>query len=80
MYDASNAVDGNRVTCMRTKEIGSNSPHKTVWWKVDLGGALHIYRINILFKNYEAALGVYCYENTCYYINQNMYNSYHTAV
>lgn len=49
-YDATNAVDGNIATCTRTKEIGSNSPDKTVWWKVDLGGIFNIYRINILFK------------------------------
>lgn len=58
-YDASNAVDGNTETCMRTKEIGLRSPDKTVWWKVDLGGVLNIYSINILFKNYETIYGVY---------------------
>lgn len=57
-YDATNAVDGNIATCMRTKEIGPNSPDKTVWWKVDLGGIFNIYRINILFKNYDG-FGVY---------------------
>lgn len=57
-HNASNAVDGNIVTCMRTKEIGPNSPDKTVWWKVDLGGIFNIYRINILFKNYDS-YGVY---------------------
>uniref|UniRef100_A0A8W8P1M3 Uncharacterized protein n=1 Tax=Magallana gigas TaxID=29159 RepID=A0A8W8P1M3_MAGGI len=38
---------------MRTLEIGSNSPYKTVWWKVDLGGVYSIYSINVLFKNYD---------------------------
>nr|XP_022311762.1 receptor-type tyrosine-protein phosphatase epsilon-like isoform X1 [Crassostrea virginica] len=52
-YGAENAVDGNTATCMRTKEIGRNSPDKTVWWKVDLGGVYNIYSVNILFKNYD---------------------------
>lgn len=52
-YDASNAVDGNTETCMRTRDIGYNSPEKTVWWKVDLGRVYNIYSINILFKNYN---------------------------
>ena len=51
-YGAENAVDGNTATCMRTKEIGQNSPDKTVWWKVDLGGVYNIYSVNIRFKNY----------------------------
>ena len=38
---------------MRTKEIGINSPDKTVWWKVDLGGVYNIYSVNIAFKNYD---------------------------
>lgn len=38
---------------MRTQDIGGNTPYKTVWWKVDLGGVFSIYRINILFKDYE---------------------------
>lgn len=29
-YEASNAVDGNPSTCMRTLEIGLTSPQKTV--------------------------------------------------
>lgn len=58
-YDASNAVDGKTETCMRTKEIGPRSPNKAVWWKVDLGGVLNIYSINILFKNYETIYGAY---------------------
>lgn len=50
-YDASNAVDGNTATCMRTKPIGLNNPDKTVWLKVDLGGLRNIYSISVLFKN-----------------------------
>lgn len=52
IYEASNAVDGNSLTCMRTREIGTTSIHKTVWWKVDLGGMYSIYNIDVLFKNY----------------------------
>ena len=52
-YVASNAVDGNTATCMRTIVIGPNSPDKTVWWKVDLGGVYNIYSVNIWFKNYD---------------------------
>lgn len=62
-YNASNAVDGNMATCMRTYPIGRNSPDKTVWWKVDLGGVSNIYSISIFFRNYDASLGVYFYEN-----------------
>lgn len=58
--DASKAVDGNTATCMQTKAIGSNSPEKTVWWKVDLGGIYSIYSISILFKNYDG-YGLYFY-------------------
>ena len=52
-FVASNAVDRNITTCMRTYEIGSTSKYKTEWWKVDLGGVYNIYSINILFKNYQ---------------------------
>ena len=52
-YGAENAVDGNPATCIRSNIIGPNSPDKTVWWKVDLGGVYNIYSINILFKNYD---------------------------
>lgn len=55
LYQTSNAVDRNPTTCMRTDHIGPNSPYKTFWWKVDLGGVdriYRIYRINILFKLY----------------------------
>lgn len=48
---------------MRTKEIGSNSPDKTVWWKVDLGQNYSIYSINILFKDYDNNLGKGFYFN-----------------
>lgn len=53
LYDASNAVDRNIATCMRTKQIGLTSPNRVDWWKVDLGKTSNIYSINILFKNYE---------------------------
>lgn len=58
MYVASNAVDRNTATCMRTKGIGRNSDDKTVWWKVDLGAVYNIYSISILFKHYDG-YGVY---------------------
>ena len=54
LYNASNAVDRNITTCMRTGEIGGNSPDQTVWWKVDLGGVYNIYSVNILFKSYDS--------------------------
>lgn len=40
IYAAGNAVDRNSTTCMRTQPIGLNSPEKSVWWKVDLGGCI----------------------------------------
>lgn len=52
-YYASYAVDRNSATCMRTYEIGPNSPDKTTWWKVDLGEVYSIYSIDIMFKNYD---------------------------
>lgn len=52
-YYASSAIDRNASSCMRTKAIGRISTHKTVWWKVDLGGVYNIYSITILFKNYH---------------------------
>lgn len=52
-FDASNAVDGNSATCMRTLEIGFTSPRQTVWWKVDLGDVYTINSINILFRTYD---------------------------
>lgn len=51
-YDATNAVDGNIMTCMRAGEIGITASDKAMWWKVDLGGLRNVYSINILFKNY----------------------------
>lgn len=53
LYRASNALDRNANTCMRTDDIGINAPYETVWWKVDLGVVCNIYSINILFKNYD---------------------------
>lgn len=55
---AISAVDGDADTCMGTNEIGSNSPDKWVWWKVDLGAVYSIYSIDILFRNYDG-YGVY---------------------
>ena len=52
-YGAVYAVDRDTKTCMRTLSIGQSSQHKTVWWKVDLGRVYNIYRVTILFKNYE---------------------------
>lgn len=52
LHKASYAVDRNTTTWTRITEIGLNSPDKTVWWKVDLGGVYSIYNVNILFKNY----------------------------
>lgn len=53
--DASRAVDGNTATCMQTDVIGvgTSFKHRTVWWKVYLGGVYSIYSINIQFKNYD---------------------------
>ena len=53
IYVAGNAVDRDITTCMRTNVIGTTSPYKTVWWRVDLGGVYNIYSVNILFKNYD---------------------------
>lgn len=52
-YPAHNAVDRNTRTCMSTRDIGTSSNNKTVWWKVDLGGVYSIYSVTILFKNYK---------------------------
>nr|XP_022305540.1 multiple epidermal growth factor-like domains protein 10 [Crassostrea virginica] len=54
-YGASNAVDRNIATCMRTDPIGINSPDEIVWWQVDLGGVYSIYSVNILFKSYAGS-------------------------
>lgn len=52
-------MDGNSATCTRTNPIGRNNPDKTVWWKVDLGGASSIYSISIQFQSY-VGYGMYC--------------------
>lgn len=41
------------TTCMRTQAIGLSSSNNSMWWKVDLGGFYNVYRITIMFKNYE---------------------------
>lgn len=61
LYNATNAVDKNPATCMRTLDIGNNSYYKTVWWRVDLGEVYSIYSINVLFKNYDG-YGIYKFE------------------
>ena len=55
LYKASNAVDRDITTCMRTDVIGTGTqiPDKTVWWRVDLGGVYNIYSVNIAFKHYD---------------------------
>lgn len=62
VYSAMNAVDRNYGTCMRTDQIGLNSHLKMSWWKVDLGGVYNIYRITILFRNYDS-YGLYLISN-----------------
>lgn len=52
-YKAELAVDRNITTCMRTDPIGKNTPAINTWWKVDLNHVCSIYRIGILFKNYN---------------------------
>lgn len=61
-YKASNAIDRNTDTCMRTDAIakGTSSPSKNTWWKVDLGAVYNIYSIDILFK-YYGHLGMYVF-------------------
>lgn len=46
---------------MRTQAIGLSSTDNSMWWKVDLGGFYNVYRITIMFKNYEEhqSLGIY---------------------
>ena len=63
---ASKAVDRDITTCIRTIPIGGNSPEKTVWWRVDLGGVYNIYSVNILFKNYEGH-GIFLHFRFVYY-------------
>lgn len=65
LYKASNAVDRNTDTCIRTDDIGLQSPHKSTWWKVDLGGVHSIYSIHIVFKDYASfGMFVIAYENS----------------
>nr|XP_022311255.1 uncharacterized protein LOC111116549 [Crassostrea virginica] len=52
-YKATNALDRNISMCTRNEGIGLSSQHKSVWWRVDLGGVYNIYSVNILFKHYE---------------------------
>lgn len=55
-YEASNAIDRNTATCMRTDAIGigPSASYKHMWWKVDLGGLYNIFSIDIFFKEYES--------------------------
>lgn len=64
-YNASNALDRQIGTCMRTEEIGLNSAYHNMWWKVDLGGIYNIYSINILFKDYTGYGIVHVFKSTC---------------
>ncbi|XP_062600593.1 uncharacterized protein LOC134262231 [Saccostrea cucullata] len=50
---ASNAVDRDISTCMRTEYIGLHSTYKTVWWYVNLGDVYSVYSIRVLFRTYE---------------------------
>lgn len=61
-YEATNAVDRNTATCMRTDAIGigASAINKHTWWKVDLGAIYNIYSIDILFKDYRQ-LGMYVF-------------------
>ncbi|XP_061185153.1 receptor-type tyrosine-protein phosphatase epsilon-like [Saccostrea echinata] len=49
---ANTAIDEDKETCTGTYTIGGNSPHKTTWLRVNLGGYRSIYSINILFQNF----------------------------
>lgn len=71
--EALSAVDRNITTCMRAQPIGSSFsyPYKTVWWKVDLGGAHSIYSVNIIFKNYTEHGMYYCSNNFKLLIDSN---------
>lgn len=59
-YVATNAVDRNTTTYMKTLDIGRHSEKKKVWWKVDLGAVYSIYSVNIQFKNYDG-YGMLCF-------------------
>ena len=74
-YGAEKAVDGNTATCTRTHEIGPNSPFKTVWWKVDLGGVYNIYSVNILFKNYNGYGMIHRNTKTRYFTQDDVVKS-----
>lgn len=64
---------------MRTKAIGWISKHKTVWWKVDLGGVYNIYSITILFKNYDG-FGVYFRIEDIYWLGYFLDTKKETAI
>lgn len=64
-YDATNALDRQIGTCMRTEEIGLNSAYHSMWWKVDLGGINNIYSINIIFREYTGYGIVHIFYFTC---------------
>lgn len=65
-YEATNAVDRNTTTCMRTDAlgIGSSGSSKHTWWKVDLGAVYNIYSIDILFKDYDLSMYVFAFKTT----------------
>lgn len=67
-YDPKNAVDRNYSTCTRAPEIGLNSPHKSMWWRVDLSRVYSIYSVTIMFKNYELKHGLYLKVEFLYFI------------
>lgn len=67
LYAANYSVDRNGASCMRSSTIGTTTPEKSTWWKVDLGGTLNIYSINILFKNYDN-YGMYHVYSTCIHV------------
>lgn len=54
--DASNAVDRNTATCMKSHTKGINSPEKTVWWKVNLGGVLAFKALTCCLKTTTATV------------------------
>lgn len=57
-YVASNAVDRNPATCMRSLAIGLTTEIQTVWWKLDLGDVFNIYSVSIWFRN-DAIYGMF---------------------
>ena len=64
-YKATNALDRNISTCTRNEGFGLSSQHKSVWWRVDLGGVYNIYSVNILFKHYEGYGILDCFLKRC---------------